>query len=54
MDDNFDNHADAAVQCGVHRPMKHNQGFTRCQWMLPSKKCSHRIAVAATMVDDFG
>jgi hypothetical protein len=25
--DNFDGHADAAVQCGVHRPMEHIRGF---------------------------
>jgi hypothetical protein len=25
--DHFDDHADAAVRCGAHRPMKHNQGF---------------------------
>ena len=54
IDDDFDNHADAAVRCGAHRPMKHNQGFTRSQRMLPSGKCSHRIAPAAAMVDDFG
>jgi hypothetical protein len=54
INDDFNNHADAAVQCGVHRPMKHNQGFTRSQWMQPSGECSHRIAVAATMVVDFG
>jgi hypothetical protein len=24
----FDDHADAAVQCGAHRLMKHIQGFT--------------------------
>jgi hypothetical protein len=24
----FDCHVDAAVQCGAHCPMKHNQGFT--------------------------
>jgi hypothetical protein len=54
IDNDFDDHADAAVQCGVHLPMKHNQGFTRSQWMLPSGECLHRIAAAAAMVDDFG
>jgi len=39
IDDNFDNHADAAVLCGVHCPMKHDQGFTRSQWMLPLGEC---------------
>ncbi len=54
IDDNFDNHADAAVRCGAHRPINHNQGFTRNQWMLPLGECSHCIAAAAAMVDDFG
>jgi hypothetical protein len=53
IDDNFDNHADAAVRCGAHRPMKHNQGFNRSQWMLPLGECLHHIAVVAAMVDDF-
>ena len=35
IDDDFENHADAAVQCGAHRPIKHNQGFTQSQWMPP-------------------
>jgi hypothetical protein len=38
----------------AHRPMKHNQGFTRSQWMPPLGEFSHRIAAAAAMVDDFG
>jgi len=38
---------------GAHRPMKHNQGFTRSQWMRPSGECSHRIAAVAAMVNDF-
>jgi hypothetical protein len=50
----LDNHADAMVRCGAHHPMKHNQGFTRSQWMLQSGECSHHIAAAAAMVDDFG
>jgi hypothetical protein len=33
--------------------MKHNQDFTRSQWMPPSGECLHRIAAAAAMVDDF-
>jgi squalene cyclase len=28
-------------------------GFTRSHWMPPSVECSHRIAVAAAMVNDF-
>jgi len=52
--DDLDNHdADAAVRCGAHRPMKHNHGFTLSQWMPPSGECSHCIAAAAAMVDDF-
>jgi hypothetical protein len=54
IDDNFNDHEDAAVLCRAHRLMKHNQGFTRSQWMLPSGKFSYRIDAAATMVDDFG
>jgi hypothetical protein len=53
IDDKFDNHADAAVQCWAHCPMKHNQGFTQSQWMPPSGECLHRIAAAAAMVDEF-
>jgi hypothetical protein len=49
----FDHHADAAVQCGVHRPMEHIQGFTRSHWMLPLGKCLCRIALAAVMVHEF-
>jgi len=51
--DDLDNHADAAVRCGVHCPMKHNHGFTLSQWMPPSGECSHRIAAAAAMVNNF-
>jgi hypothetical protein len=54
IDANFDHHADAAVRCQTYRLMKHNQGFTRSQWIPPSGECSHRIAAAAAMVDDFG
>ena len=25
----FEDHADAQVRCGAHRPIEHNQGFTR-------------------------
>jgi hypothetical protein len=34
--------------------MEHIQGFTGSHWMPPSGECSHRIAAAAAMVDDFG
>ena len=53
IDDDFNGHGDAAVRRGAHRPMEHIQGFTRSQWMPPSGECSHRIAAAAAMVDDF-
>ena len=33
--------------------MKHIQGFTWSQWMPPLGKCSHCIATAAAMVNDF-
>jgi hypothetical protein len=47
VDGNFGGHADAAVQCGLHHPMDHIQGFTRSHWMLSSDKCLRRIASAA-------
>jgi hypothetical protein len=34
--------------------MEHIQGFTQSHWMPPSGGCSHRIAAAAAMVEDFG
>ena len=43
----------AAVQCGVHHPMEHIQGFTESYWMPPSGKCLRRIALAAVMVKEF-
>jgi len=49
----FDCHANAAVRFGAHRPMEHIPGFTRSHWMPPSGKCSHRITMAAAMVDNF-
>ena len=49
----FDCHADAAVQCGAHRPMEHIRGFIRSHWMQPSGECLRRIAPAAAMVDKF-
>ena len=54
INDHFDDHANTAVRCWVHRLMKHNQGFTRSQWIPPLGECLHRIAAAAAMVDDFG
>ena len=49
----FNDHANATVQRGVHRPMEHIQGFTQSHWMLPSGKCLRRIAPTAAMVDEF-
>jgi hypothetical protein len=52
IDDNFDDHGDAAVQCGAHHPMEHIQGFTRSHWMPPSGECLRRIAPAAVMAGE--
>jgi hypothetical protein len=49
----FDHHADAAVQCGVHCPIEHILGFTRSYWMPPSGECLHCIAPAATMINKY-
>ena len=48
-----DCHADAAVQCGAHRPMEHILGFTRRNWMPPLGECLSCIAPAAAMVNEF-
>jgi hypothetical protein len=53
IDDDLDNHADAAVRRGAHRPMEHIPGFTRHHWMPPLGECLRRIAAAAAIVDDF-
>jgi len=53
IDDDFDDQAYAAVRRGVHRLMKHIQGFTRRHWMQPSGECLCRMAPAAVMVDEF-
>jgi hypothetical protein len=53
IDGNFYCHGDAAVQRGAHRLIEHVQGFTRSQWMPPSVECSHHIAPAAAMVNEF-
>jgi hypothetical protein len=49
----FDCHAEAAVQCGVHRLMEHIPGFTRSHWMPLSGECLRCIAPATVMVDEF-
>ena len=52
---NFDScHANAAVRCGEHRLIEHIPGFNRSHWMPPLGECSHCIAAAAAMVNDFG
>ena len=53
IDDDFDDHADAAVRRGAHRLIEHIQGFTRSHWMTPSGECLRRIALTAAMVDEF-
>jgi hypothetical protein len=50
---NFNHHADAAVQCGVHCLMEHILGFTRSHWMPPSGESWGGIAPVAAMVDTF-
>jgi hypothetical protein len=42
-----------AVQCGAHRLIEHNQGFTRSHWMPPLGECMRRNAPSAVMVDKF-
>ena len=44
---------DAAVRQGAHHPIEHVQGFSGSHWMPPSGKCLRRIALAATMVNEF-
>ena len=51
--DDFDCHADAAVQRRAHRMIEHIQGFTRSHWMPPSGECLRCIAPAAVMVNEF-
>ncbi len=53
IDGNFDCHGDAAVRRGAHRPIEHVQSFTQSHWMPPSVECSHCIAPAAAMVNEF-
>ena len=50
---NFDCYPGAAVQCGVHCPMEHIQGFTQSHWMPPSVECLPGIAPVAAMVGEF-
>jgi hypothetical protein len=49
----FDGHADAAVQCGVHCPIKRIRGSMQSHLMPPLGKCPRCIAPATAMVDNF-
>jgi hypothetical protein len=53
IDGDFDCHDDAAVQRRAHPPIEHVHGFTRSHWMPPLVECSHHIAAAAAMVNEF-
>jgi hypothetical protein len=53
IDGNFYCHGDAVVRRGAHCPIEHVQGFTQSHWMPPPVECSHRIAQAAAMVNEF-
>jgi hypothetical protein len=53
INDNFDDHVDAAVRRGLHRLLEHVHGFTRSHWMPPSSECLRRIAPAAVMLNKF-
>jgi hypothetical protein len=45
---------DVPLRFGAHRPIEHNQGFTRSHWLSLSGDYFHRIAPAYTMVIDGG
>jgi hypothetical protein len=40
----FESLTDTLVLCGVHCPMQHVQGYSRCPWTPPSCNYSLRIA----------
>jgi len=50
----FDGHADQAVQCRAHLPVRQVEGYHRCQWMAPLGNYLPSIAPADGMVIDFG
>jgi hypothetical protein len=50
----FDGHDDTPVQCRVHCPTKHVQGYPGCHWMPPLGDYLPSIASADAMVIDFG
>jgi hypothetical protein len=51
--EDLEHHADAAVQCGAHRPINHIPGFTRSHWMPPLGECMRHISPAAAMVNEY-
>ncbi len=53
IDGDFDDHGNAAVRRGTHRPIEHIQGFIRSHWMPPLGECLRHIAPTAAMVKEF-
>jgi len=51
---NFKGQCNAPVRRQAHRPMKHVQGYLRRHWVPSLGKYLPRIALADTMVIDFG
>ncbi len=47
---NLDHHADVAVKCKAHHPMKHIQSLTRSHWMPQLSKCLGCIALVTAQV----
>jgi hypothetical protein len=50
----FDDHGYPPIQYSMHFPMEDILGYIRGHWTLPSDKCLHCIAPAATKVIDVG
>jgi hypothetical protein len=50
----FDGHDGVPVQCQVHCPIQHVQGYLRSHWMPPLGKYFPCIAPVGAMVIDFG
>ncbi len=50
----FDGHADQAVRCRAHRPVRQVEVYPRCHWTPPLGNYLPRIAPADAMVIDFG
>ena len=53
MHDKIYGYDDAQVQCQVHHPMQHVQGYLRSHWTPPLGKYLPHIAPVDTMVIDF-